>query len=65
MRYYYLPFEEKTEREGELRIRGFGCTEETGVGADLTASQRINNTYIKYIKQQVINCCSAQYIVVI
>ena len=24
MRYYYLPFEENTEREGELRIRGFG-----------------------------------------
>jgi hypothetical protein len=24
MRYYYLAFEENTEREGELRIRGFG-----------------------------------------
>jgi hypothetical protein len=24
MRYYYLPFEENTEREGDLRIRGFG-----------------------------------------
>ena len=23
-RYYYLPFEEQGEREGELRIRGFG-----------------------------------------
>ena len=24
MRYYYLPFEVNTEREGDLRIRGFG-----------------------------------------
>jgi hypothetical protein len=24
MRYYYLPFEESTDREGDLRIRGFG-----------------------------------------
>jgi hypothetical protein len=24
MRYYYLPFEGNTEREGDLRIRGFG-----------------------------------------
>jgi hypothetical protein len=24
MRYYYFPFEESTEREGDLRIRGFG-----------------------------------------
>ena len=24
MRYYYLPFEENSEREGDLRIRGFG-----------------------------------------
>lgn len=23
-RYYYLPFEQRTEREGDLRIRGFG-----------------------------------------